>query len=146
MAERTVTVCDLDDRAGTFVAATAHIRVDLDGEVRELDVCSAHLAEIRRAVEAALGLGQGTARRTRTRKTAASGAAASRTRPARKTAKKAAASRTRRRTSSRRTSPARSRQSGEEVREWARSQGIEVKERGRLSKTLLEQYAAATSA
>src|SRR5674536_290960 len=52
MAQRTMTVCDIDDRRGDTVVATAAVRLDLAGEVHQLDVCAAHLDEIRAALTA----------------------------------------------------------------------------------------------
>jgi hypothetical protein len=57
-----------------------------------------------------------------------------------------AATKVSRRSSSRRTKSASStgaRQDLAQVREWAKSQGIEVSERGRVSASVLEQYDAA---
>src|SRR5664280_2288807 len=54
MAQRTMTVCDIDDRRGDTVVATAAVRLDLAGEVHQLDVCAAHLDELRAALTAVL--------------------------------------------------------------------------------------------
>src|SRR5450759_761896 len=54
MAQRTMTVCDIDDLRGDTVVTTAAVRLDLAGEVHQLDVCAAHLDELRAALTAVL--------------------------------------------------------------------------------------------
>src|SRR5664280_1749858 len=62
MAQRTMTVCDIDDRRGDTVVATAAVRLDLAGEVHQLDVCAAHLDELRAALTAVLRLAKASRR------------------------------------------------------------------------------------
>ena len=47
MAERLVVVCDVHD---TNVLATGHVRLDIAGEVHELDLCDEHLGQLRESL------------------------------------------------------------------------------------------------
>jgi hypothetical protein len=153
MAQRTMTVCDIDDRRGDTVVATAAVRLDLAGEVHQLDVCAAHLDELRAALTAVLPQPPVSRRGGRSR-TTATGRPQSR-QPAGRS------SRGRRTTTSRSaTLAAASPDSGDsaeadgngsqpglsnlafsnDVRQWARDNGIEVKDQGRMSKNVVEQY------
>jgi hypothetical protein len=149
MAERTMTICDVDERNGVIVAATSHVRVELNGSVRELDLCEAHLGELNQAVDGLLGAQPAaTGRRARSAAsstpTRARGARAGRS--ARKATEGQRASRRRAtsRSQGRRTAAARRpAEQSEQIRDWARAQGMEVKERGRLSNDILQAFAAA---
>jgi pyruvate/2-oxoglutarate dehydrogenase complex dihydrolipoamide acyltransferase (E2) component len=136
MAERTMTVCDIDDRRGGTVVATASVRLELAGDVRELDVCDAHLAELRDAIAAVLPDRPTSGRRGRGRANATSrrrpSATATRTPRARRSAAAGDG-----------TSNGRSLAFSNDVRQWAREQGIEVKDQGRMSKAVVEQYRSA---
>ena len=94
-------------------AGTETIRFGLDGAGYEIDVCERHATELRDRMASYVGAG----RRAGGRSEPSSG-------------------RSRRR---------RSRGSGDaaRVREWARSQGLPVPERGRIPADLAERYAAA---
>lgn len=137
MAERTMTVCDVDDRHGMTVVATASVRLELAGEVSELDVCDAHLEELRAAVATVLPQQPQSGRRGRGRTGA----------PARRESgqRTARTARSRRSANSPRTGVDNSRALAfsNNVRQWARDQGIEVKDQGRISKVVVDQYRAA---
>src|SRR5450756_399504 len=47
VAERLVVVCDVHD---TNVVATGHVRLDVAGEVHELDLCDEHLGQLRESL------------------------------------------------------------------------------------------------
>jgi hypothetical protein len=96
-------------------AGTQTINFGLDGASYEIDVCDQHANELRDAVGRYVGLG---------RRTAARGGGQAR----------GGGSRRRR-----------IRGSGEAaaIRDWARSQGLPVPERGRIPADLAEKYAAA---
>jgi hypothetical protein len=115
MAQRVqvLLVCDLH---GDETPASQTVEFALDGSAYEIDVCDQHAAELRDRFASYLGA----ARRSGGRgATSASG-----------------------RTSRRRR---RSGGSGEaaRIREWARSQGLAVPERGRIPAELAEKYAQA---
>jgi hypothetical protein len=109
MAQRIQTLL-VDDLDGSEAAGT--VRFGLDGTEYEIDLSTAHSAELHNALEQYIRHARrtGTARRTpRSRRgnTAAD------------TAK---------------------------VREWAKEQGIEIKDRGRVPATVVEKYQAAAGA
>jgi Lsr2 len=142
VAERLVVVCDVHD---TNVVATGHVRLDVAGEVHELDLCDEHLGQLRESLDtvlastqsdrpqrAARGPGQGTrgrtggarsatARRRRAPSRAGSGGGAS------GGANKSASAAHR-----------------EAVREWARANGLNVSDRGRLAADVVRQFEEAT--
>jgi len=138
VAERLVVVCDVHD---TNVVATGHVRLDVAGEVHELDLCDEHLGQLRESLgtllaptqsdrpqRAARGPGQGTRGRTGGAKSA--------------TAR-------RRRAPSRAGSGGGASRSGslahrEAVRNWARAHGLNVSDRGRLAADVVRQFEEAT--
>jgi hypothetical protein len=94
--------------------AESTVRFGLDGSEYEIDLSSAHASELRNALEKYIGAGR------RVNGTA------------RRTGRASA-----------RKSPA-SGPNPSEVREWAKSQGIEVKDRGRVPAELVVKFKAAT--
>lgn len=120
MAQRVqvLLVCDLHDGE---VEGTETIAFGLDGSSYELDVCDAHAAELRDAYAPYVGAGRRAGR--------AVGAPAQR--------------------SGRRSGPRSGRGSGgdknrvADIREWARKNGHQVNERGRIAATVLQAYQAA---
>lgn len=139
MAERTLTICDVDDRDGSVVGSDVHIHITIGRDAYDADLCRKHADELFSAVESFIAKSAG--RRRGGRK-----AAAPAKRAARKTTK--ATAKAAGRTPAKR-GPGRPRKSAsasaEAVRAWARDNGITVSDRGRLSKTLLDQYTAAQS-
>jgi len=153
MAQRTVNVCDVHAKGGEVVPATMHTLLALDSDRQELDLCEAHAEQLRAAISGFLGARP---RRGRPAKAAKAG----RGRPAKTAAKagrgrpaKKAGPRGRKVTAARKTAKAAPRKRAaaarggaaftENVRQWARAQGLDVKERGRLPRTVVEQYGAA---
>ncbi len=119
MAQRVqvLLVCDLHEDE---VEGTETVALGLDGSAYEIDVCDAHAAELRDAFAPYVGA----ARRA--------GRAASAP-PSRRTSR-----------SGPRSTPAGSdRERVQAIREWARSQGHVVSDRGRLSGEVLAAYEAA---
>jgi hypothetical protein len=139
VAERLVVVCDVHD---TNVVATGHVRLDVSGEVHELDLCAEHLGQLRESLgtllaptqsdrpkRAAREPGQGTRGRTGGAKSA---------------------------TARRRRAPSRAGSGGgatsrsgslahrEAVRNWARAHGLNVSDRGRLAADVVRQFEEAT--
>jgi hypothetical protein len=138
VAERLVVVCDVHD---TNVVATGHVRLDVAGEVHELDLCDEHLRQLRESLgtllaptqsdrpqRAARGPGQGTRGRTGGAKSA---------------------------TARRRRAPSRAGSAGgagrsasmvnwEAARKWARAHGLSVSDRGRLAADVVRQFEEAT--
>jgi hypothetical protein len=114
MAQR-VQVTLVCDLHGDETAATETVGFGLDGSSYEIDVCDAHAGELRGRFSTYVGL----ARRASGGRSSSSGRPSSRRR--------------------------RNRGSGEAaaIREWARSQGLPVPERGRIPADLAEKYAAA---
>lgn len=137
MTQRTVNVCDVHAKGGDLVPATVHSRLELDSVKRELDLCAEHAAELRAALSGFLPM------RGRPPRGVKAAKAATRRGPA----KKAAAPRGRRVGKvARKRGPA-AMGGGrpgftEAVRKWAREQGIAVKDRGRLPRTVVDQYTA----
>lgn len=132
MAKRAVSVCDIDDREGRFVPAIAQVRVETGGRTAQVDVCQEHLDALNVALA---GLLPTTARR---------GPAARATRRPRKATQAARA----RKSTRTRATPRRRVLAGpspDVVRAWARENGFEVKDRGRLSKEILDGYTATAS-
>jgi hypothetical protein len=101
------------DIHGDDTPGTETVTFAVDGTAYEIDVCDAHAAELRDAFAAYIGMARRTGRGTR------------------------AGGRSRRgRGSGVGVDPA-------AVRAWARSAGVKVSERGRISSEVLEKYAAA---
>jgi hypothetical protein len=115
MAQRVqvLLVCDLH---GDETAAAETLAFALDGVSYEIDVCEQHAGQLRERMASYVGVA---------RRAGGRGASASAGRGGRR----------RRRSSG----------SGEaaRIREWARSQGLAVPERGRIPAELAEKYAAA---
>jgi hypothetical protein len=134
MAERTMTVCDVEDDVGLAVLSAARVRLSLDGDVREVDLCPAHLEQLRDAVASVLPAapvrtrrgGSGTARRV-----PAQPAGGRRGRPRRPTAPAAG-------------DGLAALAYSDEVRRWARESGLAVKDRGRIAAAVLDRYRART--
>lgn len=117
MAQRVqvILVCDLHDDE---TPGTETVTFALDGSAYEIDICEQHGRELRDSFATYVGA----ARRSTGRSAGRSGSSVG----------------GRRR---------RSRGSGEaaRIRDWARSQGLAVPERGRIPAELAEKYAAANS-
>jgi hypothetical protein len=147
VAQQTVTVCDVDSRRNAIVPAVAHVRLDLDGDTQEYDLCQQHLDELRDALDALLRL-ETPARRGRQRRARKASEPAARTRRGEDQGDTRAAQppRARKVTGDRsaaaRRRTARSPAFSEEVRRWAREQGLEVKDRGRIPNAVIDQYRA----
>jgi hypothetical protein len=121
MAERLLLICDLHD---TLALATDRARLDLAGDVVELDLCTEHVEELRALIDRLLPSTRSDRRRARSSKPAAGG---------------------RRRASGGASSPAGGSDSlsaaeREAVREWARANGVAVSTRGRLAADVIRQY------
>jgi hypothetical protein len=118
MAQRVqvLLVCDLHDDE---VEGTETVAFALDGSSYEIDVCDAHASELRDAFAPYVGA----ARR----------------------AGRAAAAPSQRRSGSRgaRTGGGADRERTQAIREWARTHGHKVSERGRLSAVVVDAYEAA---
>jgi hypothetical protein len=165
VAERVVTVCDIDP---TEISA-GHVRLDVAGEVRELDLCANHLGQLQTALSAFGSPAASRARRGRPPRAAGRGrpkaaakaaakpaktAKAAKAKPAAKAAAKPAAKapaarRGRRAVASASRTLPRARTGNisapvptSEVRKWARANGHTVNTRGRLSEDLIKQYLA----
>ena len=110
-----VLVCDLHDDRGGEVEGTETISFALDGSSYEIDVCDAHAGDLRDAFASYVGA----ARR------AGRGVAPAQRRGRRSAGKTGGNERV------------------AEIREWARKNGHQVSERGRLSATLVSAYDAA---
>ena len=119
MARKTKVIVVCDRHRGE-VEAVGSVEVVVDGNRRSLDLCSEHLTEFRKVVRPWLG-----------------GRAAA----AKPKATKAAAARPsgRRRASRRRPSSAEM----TEIRTWARANGYEISDRGRLPAAVREAFSAA---
>lgn len=151
MAERSLSVCDLDNEPTISVA---QVHVTVDGQERTFDLCEQHLEAFRAAVAPFIpgGAGAGRGRRGRGAAKAAGRAAKATGRGARKaTAKATAAKATATKARAGRPAKATRRASAggasdtAAVRAWAREQGIAVPERGRLGRDLIERYQQATA-
>lgn len=119
MAQRVqvLLVCDVHDDDTT--PGTETISFSLDGTSYEIDVCDDHAEELRDAVAPYVGAGRriGGARAGRRSST-----------PSRAAARPAATS---------------DRQRAGDIRAWAKSQGLNVNERGRIPAAIVSQYEAA---
>ncbi len=117
MAQRVLLVCDLhdDDSPGTETVSFA-----IDGANYEIDVCSRHASALRDAVAPYVGAGR-----------RASGSAGG------------AAGGGPRRGRGGRASTGPDRQRTQDIREWARAEGHQVSDRGRIPARVVEQYEAA---
>jgi hypothetical protein len=116
MAQRVqvLLLCDLHDGE---VEGTETVQFAVDGRSYEIDVCDQHAAEIRDAFASYIGAGR--------RAGTGAGSGGGRGRGKRGSGSNGAG-----------VDPA-------AVRAWARSQGIKVSERGRISADVVEQYRAA---
>lgn len=154
MSERVIRACDADV---DVVPATSHVAITIDGEARELDLCAEHLSQLQDALSGLTAqspeASQPQVREPRTPRRSRRGAATGRNAAASRGAESARTPRRRStgsRTRSRRAAAAE--QNGsvgvsqEAIRAWAREQGLDVKERGRLSGGIVSQYEAAHSA
>lgn len=152
MAERSLSVCDLDNEPTISVA---QVHVTVDGQERTFDLCDKHLEAFRSAVAPFVpggatgrGRGRGAAKSTRraakksTAKTTAAKATGRAAKKSTATVAKAPAGRPAKAT---RRSAAGGASNTAAVRAWAREQGIAVPERGRLGRDLLDRYQAATA-
>jgi hypothetical protein len=119
MAQRVqvLLVCDVHDDDTT--PGTETISFSLDGTSYEIDVCDDHAEELRDAVAPYVGAGRriGGARSGRRSST-----------PSRAAARPAATS---------------DRQRAGDIRAWAKAQGLNVNERGRIPATIVTQFEAA---
>jgi hypothetical protein len=115
MARKTKVVVVCDRHRGE-VEATTTVEIAIDGTRRQLDLCAEHAGELRRTLRPWLRSSSGS-----TRGGAASGRGRKRT---------AAASRPRRSTD------------GPAIRAWAREQGYDIPERGRIPAAVREAYYA----
>jgi hypothetical protein len=150
---KTVVLCDLDDsdnpRPGVAV-----IEMSMDGVLYPLDVCEEHFhllktlprdkaepssAGARTRAAAAAGAKATTRPGSRTSSSKAPAKSARKARPAKESAKPSGKQQSRRQPTSRRSRQARIAL----ARDWARSQGREVSDRGRLPAGLLEEFEAA---
>lgn len=118
MAQRVqvLLVCDLHDEE---VAGDESVAFSLDGAAYEIDLCAAHADELRDVMATYVG----SARRSGGRATGGRGG--------------------RRGRGSAGSSSGATRGSSSDVREWARGQGYEVSERGRIPASILDAYHAA---
>lgn len=107
-------VCDLHDDE---VEGTETVAFGLDGSSFEIDVCDVHAGELRNAFAPFVGA-------------------------ARRAGRSAPAS-AQRRTGRPKAAGSGDRERVQEMREWGRTHGHKVSERGRLSATLVEAYEAA---
>lgn len=119
MARRETVVysCDLHD--GDMTDDVQTVSFGLDGQSYELDACEEHRAQLQDAFAPYVGAA---------RKAGGSGGSA----PRRAS-----------RTTSRASSGGSDREEVQRIREWARANGHQVSERGRLSSSVLEAYRAA---
>jgi hypothetical protein len=119
MAQRVqvLLVCDVHDDDTT--PGTETISFSLDGTSYEIDVCDDHAEELRDAVAPYVGAGRrvGGARGGRRAATPSRGSG--------------------------RASGGSDRQRAGDIRAWARAQGLNVNERGRIPATIVAQYEAA---
>lgn len=140
MAEKTLTICDVDDRNGGAIEAVGRVHIDTTAGSYDVDLCQLHLDEVTAVVGAAAppvrsarpGRRGGPRRRSSaagSRATRAGSATRSKPRPGRGKSHRAAAS-----------GP-----SADLVRAWAQQQGIPVSDRGRLARSVVDQYVAATA-
>lgn len=128
MAEQVVRICDLDHDG--VVMATTTVTVDFDGVSGRYDLCTEHMEQVQALLKS-------TRPRTQARATRAPRRAARSKTPA-GTPRSGRRSRT---ASGSRQLPA----AQEEIRAWARSQGLAVSDRGRLSRAIVAQFQEAHS-
>lgn len=119
MAQRVqvLLVCDVHDDDAT--PGTETISFSLDGTTYEIDLCDDHAAELRDSVAPFIGAGRRVGGSRARRSSAASTRASSR------------------------QAPVSDRQRAGDIRAWAKSQGLNVNERGRIPASIVEQYQAA---
>lgn len=119
MAQRVLLVCDLhdDDSPGAETVSFA-----IDGSSYEIDVCSRHASALRDAVAPYVGAG-------RRASGSAGGSSPAGGGPRRGRAGRASTGQDRQRT--------------QDIREWARAEGHQVSDRGRVPARLVELYEAA---
>lgn len=140
MAERTLTICDVDDREGSVVGSDMHIHITIGSKDYDADLCRRHADDLFEVVESFLS-------RTSSARVGRKRPGRKATSPAKRAARKSASTaKSTGRATKRAGRPRKSSGvSPDTVRSWARENGIAVSDRGRLSKTVLEQYAVATS-
>lgn len=136
----TVILCDLDDAADRRPGVGV-VRVTIEGAEYELDVCKEHLQLLRALPASDGGIAATRARPARAKQSAARATA----KPKRSSGSTANAPKSGpavgRKPGSRRDKQARI----AAARDWARAQGREVAERGRLPAGLLEEFESAHS-
>lgn len=131
----TVILCDLDDPQDPRLGAGT-VRLAIDGVEHELDVCDEHLALLR-----ALPSVDSSSQRAASASTPVAKAASKRP-PSRRSGSATAASHTT--TGTRKPGSRRAKQERiAAAREWARANGRDVADRGRLPAGLLEEFEAA---
>lgn len=133
MATRTTYTLD-DDLDGSPADET--VPFELDGTAYTIDLSAAHAADFRTALAPFMQAANLAAQRQARRDEQGSARRRSPRRPAR-SAGSSPAGRT--------TSAAQHRAVNAAIRVWARSAGYEVRERGRLKKTIVEEYHQATA-
>lgn len=121
MAKRETVVYSCDLHEGDMTDGVGTVSFGLDGQAYELDACEEHREQLHDAFAPYVGAA---------RKAGGSGGGGSR-RPSR-TPSRAAAS-----------GSGSDREEVQRIREWARENGHQVSERGRLSSSVLEAYRAA---
>lgn len=132
----TLVLCDLDDADGRR-PGVATVTITIDGADYPLDVCQEHV-ELLRALPAGEAPQSPRATTARRPSNAPAGGGGAAKRP-RKPAAKSPGAAPRRQPNSRRSRQQRL----ADARAWARSQGRDVADRGRLPAGLLEEYEAA---
>jgi hypothetical protein len=133
---KTVVLCDLDEEPDRR-AATTTVEVMIDGAKRSVDVCAEHLAVLQSLPAAAI---EKLTPRAPRRATAGAREGRRMTKPAvTRSGRDAAGARSRGREEGSRRSRA---QLIAEARTWARAQGREIADRGRLPLGLLEEFEA----
>ena len=123
--EKVIVTCDLHEgeKTGDDVETIAF---SLDGEAYEVDACAEHAAQLRDSFATYVGHARSVGRSTGGR---SSGRSSAGTAPRRAS-----------RGSSRPSAGGSDRAQVQAIREWARSHGQQVSERGRLSATVLDAY------
>ena len=118
MAEQTVLVCDLAHDKSALASTT--VELPLKGQPRRVDLCAEHDAQLQSLLAEFLSTvtaGRGPSpRRNRTATKRSSGKRRRNGQPASLSAGQ------------------------EQIRAWAKEHGLEVSDRGRLSKAVIEQY------
>lgn len=131
MAQRTITVCDLDAEA---TPATTQAVIELGDDRRVVDLCEEHITQLRRVIDEVIPLSLSAARKN--------GSGATRERRKRSRTPATGSARQRKQGARARRAPT----DLEHVRAWARQEDIPVKDRGRLSNELMRRYEAAHQA